>query len=288
MTFLQNRTDLAIESIGLNCENLSGASSTTTAFGDVSVTCTVISEDFASKKINKPIGKYITVDIPCLTYSTENNEQVSDIISDQIKNLLPENKNGILVIGLGNREITPDALGPKACEKILATRHIADTLAKEIGLSGLQKVSVLSPGVLGQTGIETVEIIKGITDKTKPTAVIVIDALAAKSIKRIGTTVQISNVGISPGSGVGNKRKEISKTTLGIPVIAIGIPTVVDAETLYLDISGTQSNDTAISEMIVTPREIDTIIEQASLLLGHSINKALQPNIDDKILLNLV
>ncbi len=285
---MQNRTDLAIESIGLSCENLSGTSSTTTVFGDVSVTCTIISEDPASKAINKPIGKYTTVDIPCLSYSTENIEEVSDIIAEQIKELLPENKNGILVIGLGNREITPDALGPKACEKILATRHIADTLANELGLGGLRKVSVLSPGVLGQTGIETVEIIKGITDKTKPTAVIVIDALAAKSIKRIGTTVQISNVGISPGSGVGNKRKEISKTTLGIPVIAIGIPTVVDAETLYLDISGTQSNDTALSEMIVTPREIDTIIEQASLLLGHSINKALQPNIDDKILLNLV
>lgn len=285
---MRNRTDLAIESIGLNRENLNGTNSTTTTFGDITVTCTVISEDFASKTINKPIGKYITVDIPCLTYATENNQEVCNIISEQIKNLLPENKNGILVIGLGNREITPDALGPKACEKILATRHIADTLAEEIGLIGLKNVSVLSPGVLGQTGIETVEIIKGIINKTMPTAVIVIDALAAKSIKRIGTTIQISNVGISPGSGVGNKRKEISKATLGIPVIAIGIPTVVDAETLCLDISGFQRNDSLLTEMIVTPREIDTIIEHASLLLGHSINTALQPNIDGEILQNLV
>ncbi len=285
---MQNRTDLAIESIAWGYENLKGIESSIVNYGEISVTRTAVTDESAAKQINKPMGKYTTVDIPYLAFATENSNEASTVLADELKALLPQNQNGITVIGLGNREITPDALGPRVSEGVLATRHIADSLASEIGLKGLKKVSVISTGVLGQTGIETVEIIKGITDKIKPDAVIVIDALAAKSIKRLGTTVQISNVGISPGSGVGNHRKEISNKTLGVPVIAVGIPTVVNAASLYYDIAGEQTNDDSLSQMIVTPREIDTIIEQSALLLAHSINKALQPEIDSEILQNLV
>ncbi len=284
---MQNRTDLALECLAINGENTVDTDANCIKYGEITVRKTEITEEM-SKRINKPKGMYITVDVPYLAEDIDTEDEASEIIAEEIRKLLPQNKNGILVVGLGNRDITPDALGPAAAEKILATRHIDDGFAKKIGLEGLKKVSVLFPGVLGQTGIETGEIINGITDKTKPDAVIVIDALAAKSIERLGSTVQISDTGISPGSGVGNRRKEISRNSLGIPVIAVGIPTVADAETFLGDLSGQMNDNREISKMIVTPREIDTIIKQSALLLGCSINKALQPFIDSEILKNLV
>lgn len=205
-------------------------------YNEILVTTVDILNDEGSSNMNKPQGKYITIESKAMKENMiEIHEEISEILALQLgatHNFTDETK--ILVIGLGNWNITPDALGPKVTEKILVTRHIKDSLPTE--LSGqLRSVSALSPGVMGITGMETVEIVKGLVDKTNPTLLICIDALAARKTNRINTTIQISDSGINPGSGIGNHRKALNKETLGIPVIAIGVPTVVDAATLASD-----------------------------------------------------
>jgi len=199
----------------------------------------------------------------------------------------------VLVAGLGNTEITPDALGAKSMKYILATRHIKGEFARSAGLDNLRSVSVISTGVLGQTGIEVSEIIKSLSESLKPSAVIVVDALAARELSRLGCTVQISNTGIYPGSGVGNHRKGITNENIGVPVIAVGVPTVVNAVTLAEDILNRHElEEKDVSprgeSMIVTPREIDLLIERAAKLVGMSINCALQREYDFDTLLSLV
>ena len=284
-----NRTDLAVERLTDASSLPDGITNTETFHGDICVTHTVINDDNGSSLLGKPIGDYITVTLDAPPQSLTEPSDSEEIIAEQILKLLPKNRQSVLVLGLGNRDITPDALGPKTAECILATRHITKELAKDIGLSSLKSVAVISPGVLGQTGIETSEILSAVVELIKPSAVIVIDALAAKSIKRLGTTIQLSNTGICPGAGVGNARKEINQETLGVPVIAIGIPTVVEAATLLYDLTEQKhSIEGVYSKMIVTPREIDTIIEHCSKLLGFSLNRALQPEIDSEVLRILV
>ncbi len=283
-----NRTDLAVEKLTDAAALPNGITNTETFYGDISVTHTVILDDNGATALGKPIGEYITVSLDCPPQSSTHPEESEEVIAREIKKLLPKNCRCVLVLGLGNRDITPDALGPKTAECILATRHISAALAEEIGLSSLKSVAVISPGVLGQTGIETGEILAAVVERIKPNAVIVIDALAAKSIKRLGTTVQLSNTGISPGSGVGNARQEINSKTLGVPVISIGIPTVVEASTLIYDLTEQKHSHSIYGKMIVTPREIDTIIEHSARLLGFSLNRALQPEIDSEILRVLV
>lgn len=187
-------------------------------------------------------------------------------LSEALSRLLPE--GAVLVAGLGNVSITPDALGPAAARQILATRHVGEETAAALGIRSFRPVSVLAPGVLGQTGMETCEILAALVRETKPAALIAIDALAAGDPERVGTTVQICDSGISPGSGVSNRRKELSRRTLGIPVIAIGVPTVVDYP---------RENDP--EPMMVTPREIDTVIENAARTIAMAVNCALQPEL---------
>lgn len=187
------------------------------------------------KKEKKPFGKkrgnYITLDIQKMNILTEEEmENIAQSLAKEIKQLVEnkiQSKEDILIVGLGNEEVTPDALGPNVVKNIEVTRHIIQYLPQYID-ENARPVSAIAPGVLGTTGIETVEIIKGVVDNVKPKLLIVIDALASRSIERISSTIQLSDTGIVPGAGVGNKRKEISQDTLGIPVIAIGIPTVVD------------------------------------------------------------
>ena len=194
-----------------------------------------------------------------------------------------------LAAGLGNTEITPDALGPQSMKYILATRHITGEYARVAGLEKLRGVSVLAPGVLGQTGIEVCELLKSVVKSICPKVLIVIDALAAKELSRLGCTVQISNTGIIPGSGVGNRRQEISEKTIGIPVIAVGVPTVVDAVTLVYDLAGQEATVHPKGEgMIVTPKEIDLLIERAAKLTGMAVNCALQREYDFDTLAALV
>ena len=193
--------------------------------------------------------------------------------------------------GLGNTKITPDALGPKCASMIFATRHITGELLKATGLSDLRCVSAFSTGVLGDTGAESVEMIKGVVQMIKPDFVITVDALAARNVERLGTTVQMCTSGIVPGSGVGNARQEISKKTVGVPVVSIGVPTVVDAATLVLDCGGCRDDEEALYEqtgnMMVTPREVDLMIERASKLTALAINCALQPEISPEDMLIL-
>ena len=206
-------------------------------------------------------------------------------ICDEIRKLIPE--GNALICGIGNEKITPDALGPDCISHILATRHIGEELAKSIGFDNLRSVTAISPGVLGQTGIETGEVIKAVIDKTKPDFVIAVDALASRTIKRLGKTVQISDTGIVPGGGVGNARNELSKKTLGIPVVSVGVPTVVDANTLINDIAENDIVYNGAKQMIVTPKEIDLLIARSSRLISHAINLALQEDIDEDTLLML-
>lgn len=189
----------------------------------------------------------------------------------------------VLVVGLGNCNITPDNLGPMTAKNVLATRHIKGEIARSTGLSALRPVAVIAPGVLGQTGIESAELIASVSKKLSPCAIIVIDALASMKLERLGCTVQISDTGISPGAGVNNARPKIDSSNLGVPVISIGVPTVVDAVTIACNLTGAskESLKSQISPrgeiMMVTPREIDLLIERAAKLSGLAINRALQP-----------
>ena len=231
------------------------------------------------KEIGKPVGTYITVDVPSFVNDTDIFDGRLKKISGILKNLLPAECDNVLVAGLGNMDITADALGPKTNSYVLATRHISSDLRREMGFENLKSVSTVRTGVLGETGIESAEIIKGIVNVINPSCVIAVDALASSSAERLGTTVQLSDTGIFPGSGVGNHRFEISEKTLGVPVVSIGIPTVVSTGV----IKGANDNS-----MFVTPREIDKVTEQGAKLIGMSINVCLQSDISERDLYALV
>ncbi len=265
-----------------------------------------IKNEEGQKAIGKPIGNYITIDIKKLKIAQDEDiEKSAETLSNELTKILDthiDKQGEILVVGLGNIYVTPDSLGPKVVNDIEVTRHIINYLPQYVE-EGTRMVSAISPGVLGTTGIETVEILKGIVDNIHPKLVIVIDALASRSIERISSTVQLSDTGIVPGAGVGNKRSEISKETLGIPVIAIGIPTVVETAVLvndclnlfitklqeeaksneYLNQLKEQDNYDEIKEslipgdfnLIVTPKEIDDLIENMTEVVAKGINMSM-------------
>lgn len=264
-----------------------------------------ITNESGEKALGKPKGNYITIDVKKLKIATEDEiQKASEIVSSELKKLIDKHiqkQDEILVVGLGNGYVTPDSLGPKVINEIDVTRHLINYLPQYVE-EGTRPVCALAPGVLGTTGIETIEILKGIVENTKPKLVIVIDALASRSIDRISSAIQISDTGIVPGAGVGNARKEISKETLGIPVIAIGIPTVVELATLVSDgidifidrlqqkaksneyLNKLQQDDKyeEVKEalnvgeynMIVTPKEIDDLIENMKDVVARGINYA--------------
>lgn len=229
-------------------------------------TVKILNED-GERALGKPIGKYITYDLKNIKIMDDKElEDASNIISGDIKNMVGEKiskQDEVLIVGLGNQFVTPDSLGPKVVSEIDITRHLIN-YAPEYVVEGTRAISAVAPGVLGTTGIETVEIVKGIVDNIKPKLIIVIDSLATKSIDRISSTIQISDTGIAPGSGVENKRKELSKVTLGIPVIAIGVPMVIDLATISDKYN-----------MMVTPKEVDELIENMKEIVAKSINLAL-------------
>ena len=184
----------------------------------------------------------------------------------------------MLVVGLGNSSITPDALGPQVAQHILVTRYLTEELARSLGMGSLRKTAALIPGVLGQTGVESGELTAALVNFIQPSAVIVVDALAAQDYGRLGRTIQISDSGIAPGSGVQNSRKELSRRTLGIPVLSIGVPTVIDAATLAAQLTGS-SCEQAHQTAMVTPREIDRLIGHSAKFIALAINKALYPEL---------
>lgn len=230
------RTDLALERNEVykkqnNLQQIEGVDIENDVKDEVEISRIKITNEEGEKALNKPIGNYITLDVKQIKLADEERlEVIAEIVADELRNTISKhvkNTDDIMVVGLGNLYVTPDALGPKVVPEIEVTRHILEYMPKVMP-EDTRPVSAISPGVLGITGIETMEILKGVVDNVKPKLLIVIDALASRSIDRISSSIQIADTGIVPGAGVENKRKEISQNTLGIPVIAIGIPTVVD------------------------------------------------------------
>ena len=266
-------------------------------YGEITMSSLIIKTDEAAKNIGKDMGSYITAEMKTLTDDFKDADKRLEIIAKEIRKLLPD-KGLVLVAGLGNENITPDALGPKSARRILATRHIQGDIARSTGLDRLRAVAVLATGVTGQTGIETGELILSVCERIKPAAVVVIDALASRRLERLGCTVQITDTGISPGDGVGNHRAKINRDTVGVPVISIGIPTVVDAFTLAADLL-LDSDDNSVElikrsvypngrKMVVTPGEIDLLVERGAKLISMAVNTALQPSLKPSDLLSLV
>ena len=279
MIIINARSDLAVE-LNSRVSDTNGIICETEKNSIITVTRIKVINEQGEKSLGKPKGNYGNIDIPDLLYHGGDYEELEKIIIKEMRNFsFPE--NNVLVAGLGNRNITPDALGPAVADKILATRHLSPYLRRQTGLTGLKDVSVIQPGVLGQTGVETLEILKGVISSCNAEGLIVIDAFAAAEPKRLGTTIQLSDSGISPGSGVGNDRKEISQKTVGIPVIAVGVPTCLDAALF----GNEQKRETP---MIVTPREIDMLIDRAADTLSLSLNCFLQPHTDRSLLLSIV
>ena len=238
------RTDLALERRDIYQKNnslkeIDGIESTEEQINDnIKVSRVRITNQNGENAIGKPIGNYITIDVKKLKVATDEDiKKTAETLTNELKKIIDmhtDKQGDILIVGLGNIYVTPDALGPKVINEIDVTRHIIKYLPQYVE-EGTRPVSAISPGVLGTTGIETVEILKGIVENTKPKLLIVIDALASRSIERISSSIQISDTGIVPGAGVGNTRQEISQGSLGIPVVAIGIPTVVELATLVSD-----------------------------------------------------
>lgn len=291
------RTDLALERREyIKEKEPDGVISKEEIDENIKITTIEITNENGERLLGKPKGKYITVEAESFIKNPVLSDAALEAAADKIKELLPKG-DAFLVAGLGNEKITSDALGPKSASLILATRHIKGELAESIGFQNMKSVAAIVPGVLGRTGIETKEIIEGIVKKTNPDALIVVDALAARNLSRLGTTVQMCNTGISPGSGVGNCRGEISEKTLGVPVIAIGVPTVVDGITMAFDVfekAGIDTKEFSEKELrdektvMVTPKEIDLVIERASLLVAMAINLALFENMDKTEIFELV
>lgn len=306
------RTDLALERRDIyqkanKIQEIEGVTSNEEEINEKIKTYRVkIENQTGAEALGKPVGNYITIDIKKLKLATDDDIQIAaETLSKELKVLIQEKiqeKDDILVVGLGNLYVTPDALGPKVINEIDVTRHILQYMPQALP-EDTRPVSAVSPGVLGTTGIETLEIIKGIVDNIKPKLLIVIDALASKSIERISSTIQLADTGITPGAGVGNTRKNLSIETLGIPVIALGIPTVVDAATIasdsldlfieklqedassneFLNTLANQDKYEMIKEallpkdynFIVTPKEIDDLIENMKDIVARGINFAL-------------
>ena len=308
------RTDLALERRDLYkkandiANEVDGLETQEEKIGeDIQITRVKVLNENGEQAIGKKKGNYITIDVKNLKIAGEEEiQRASEAVTKELKTLLAQligEKDDILVVGLGNLYVTPDALGPKVIQDIDITRHIINYMPGVLD-QGTRPVSAVSPGVLGTTGIETLEILKGIVDNIHPKLLIVIDALASRSIERISSTVQIADTGIVPGAGVGNQRKELTIDTLGVPVIAIGVPTVVEAATIAADSldlfiqklqQDAHSNDflnqlqeedkyQMIKEVlvpeeynfIVTPKEIDDLIENMSSVVARGINYATQ------------
>lgn len=294
---MERRTDLAVEERELLGEDIKGADYSKEEIEGLPVERLHIQTQRAGQLLKKPVGTYITAELPPLTDSIRDTDRRVSVLAEEIRRLLPVN-GLVLVAGLGNVEITPDALGPKTASKVLATRHIPGEIARSTGLDRLRSVAVVNTGVTGQTGIETGELLQGVIKNIRPSAMIAVDALASRRLERLGCTVQISDTGIAPGAGVGNRRVRIDADSMGIPVIAIGVPTVVDALTLafdLLDISDEKEGmalSNAVSPqgrtMVVTPKEIDLLIDRAAHLISLAVNMALQTDIDTDDLLNLL
>jgi len=320
-------TDLALEMAeNLNLRNnkdaetgeeIEGVEMNTEDEGDIIISTVRITSESGAEKMNKPMGSYITIESDSLrTNEIYVHERIIEILSEKLGALCAKfSRENTLVVGLGNSNVTPDSLGPKVIDKILITRHIMNTLPDELA-GGVLSVCAIAPSVMGLTGIETAEIIRGLVAHVKPNLIIAIDALAARRISRINSVIQLTDTGISPGAGMGSGRMPLNQETLGVPVVAIGVPTVVDAATMIndtLDIMlasieenmpkdlaggeeffkmlgdmGRQEKYQSIrqtlapydSNMFVTPKEIGEVINWLGNIIANGINVSLHPGLD--------
>ncbi len=315
----QLRTGLALEAREIykeqSQEELPGVSVDKQEVGDVLITRVEVLDDNGANALGKPKGKYITLESSSLRKADADfKDEMSKLLAKELKAVVPKKENiKVLVVGLGNQNITPDSLGPKVVSKIFITRHFFKFYNKKEDIDVIE-MSAVSPGVMGTTGLEISEVVKGIVDNSKPDIVIAVDALASRRVERINSTIQISTTGIVPGSGIGNVRKALDEPNLGVPVIAIGVPTVVDAATLTSDtiemVINAFSRQTKVgsqfynmlkelkreekyelikevlepysANIIVTPKGVDEIIVNLSQIIANGINIAMHPGIDLK------
>ncbi len=277
---------------------------------NINISHVEVVNEIGEEKMGKPIGNYITIDIPSYAhYDAETVDSLSRVVSTKLSELIDlQDKDDALVVGLGNWNVTPDALGPKVISKLMITRHLMQLVPDNID-GQVRPVCGISPGVLGLTGIETSEIIKGVVEKIHPKLVICVDALAARKLSRVHRTIQICDTGISPGGGIGNKRMEINEKNIGVKVIAVGVPTVVNAtviandaiEMIFEEMIEKYGDDDDFRKMIsfidednkwnviqnilnpfyndlaVTPKDVDLVVDSLAKILANSVNIALQP-----------
>lgn len=306
MTNYQVRTDLALEAR----ESITEADSELRGVRveeynkeeeDVRVTKVFIDTKNAAKIMGKPVGVYVTMEAPALLEPDEDyHREISDCLAEELLALIPnaDSEQSVLVVGLGNREVTADALGPQVVDNLFITRHVVREYGKAAyNCSKVNLISSIEPGVMAKTGMETAEIIKGVIHETTPDVLIVVDALAARSTRRLNRTIQITNTGIQPGSGVGNHRNALTEESLGIPVIAIGVPTVVDAATIVGDaleklLTDVEEFDSVkymgqhrhafaeLNNMYMTGKDIDAVIKRVSFTVSEGINMALEKGME--------
>jgi spore protease len=312
------RTDLALELREIYFETASDAAEAEGVEAEeenklgIKVTRVKITNKKGEKTLGKPSGTYITMEFGAKTdFEQESYENACKVCAEELSSLKKNWQGGtVLVLGLGNRNITADALGPKTVDSVLVTRHLLEYMPEEID-SRLKPVCAVAPGVLGITGVETGEIVKGICERIKPSLIIAVDALCSRRMERVNNTIQLTDTGITPGAGIGNRRMSIDEKTLGIPVIAVGVPTVVDAATIagdtidriiqslkdnakesiplykILNIVAGEDKEAIINEVlkpdclgyIVTPKEVDTAVEKISEIIANGINIALHEGI---------
>lgn len=302
MSHFQVRTDLALEARE-SIQDADGDMRGVTVeefyheVEDIHVTKVVIESKNGAKAMGKPMGTYITLEAPGMLESDEDfHREISERLAEYLRDVIPnmDVEQSVLIVGLGNRDVTADALGPNAVDNLFITRHVV----KEYGKAAYNKkkmhmISSIVPGVMAKTGMETAEVIRGIVETTKPDVVVVIDALAARSTKRLNRTIQVTNTGIHPGSGVGNHRNALTEESLGVPVVAIGIPTVVDAATIVNDVLEKTfyklkkenpvlwENDfskemSELNNMYVTSKDIDETIKRLSFTVSEALNIAFE------------
>ena len=271
------RTDLAIEAHELWQESagkttrLAGVRATEKKIQGYPVTRVDILDQEGEAALGKPAGSYRTLDLTAFWQRGDGFfDRAVRAVGQQVKELTPDS-GPVLVVGLGNRAMTPDAVGPLAADNILITRHLIDAMPQHF--SGFRPVAALRPGVLGTTGVESAEAVRGLVDRLHPSVVIAVDALASRRVGRVCCTVQFSDTGIIPGSGVGNHRKAVNARTLGVPVIALGVPTVIDGAALCGD------EDAPPSGLFVTPQDIDRRVRELGRLIGYGVTLALQPGL---------
>lgn len=286
-------TDLAMEARG------SVPVSDVRLISGIERTVVRIEDEQTARELGRPRGTYVTLSCPqTMTIELSMREALSRELAQAIRQMLPEHARTVLVTGLGNRSVTPDALGPRTVERVLVTRHMDGCLPDDVS-ARMASVCAAAPGVLGVTGLETAEVLRGMAEHVHPDAVIAVDALAARSSARICSTIQIADTGISPGSGVGNHQKALTRETLGAPVIAVGVPMVVYASTIASDAmsdmiredGGTEADEEKVAacvervvserlgDLIVTPREVDALVERMAGILAEGINLALHPGL---------